>query len=178
MCVANGQLDRAPLSDQRTERLSYDRNVSFRLPGSRPDRRKLCVARAFVSSGSWADGRTGEMTTSDQLVPGDLVDIAHADLATFPADLILLAGDAIVNESMLTGESVPVSKTPIDSVEAVKAIEGVGGDVLPTLSRHVVFCGTRIVRIRRTPGLAGNEPEAVAMVLRTGALGGSLCIGR
>lgn len=111
-------------------------------------------------------GDSWRLETSDSLVPGDLVDVAHADLSTFPADMVLLSGDAIVNESMLTGESVPVSKTPIED-EVVPTIEAVGGDVSPVLSRHVLFAGTRVVRIRRTVGLAGNQ-EAVAMVLRTG----------
>ena len=99
-------------------------------------------------------------------MPGDLVDVAHAELATFPADLILLSGDAIVNESMLTGESVPVSKSPVDD-SALRGLTAVGGDLATELSKHVLFCGTRVVRVRRTAGVMG-EHEAVAMVVRTG----------
>lgn len=104
--------------------------------------------------------------TSEDLVPGDVVDISPQDLATFPADLVLLSGDAIVNESMLTGESVPVSKSPIEAA-AVRDIASSGVELNPSLSKHVLFNGTRIVRIRQTPGING-ENEAVAMVLRTG----------
>lgn len=88
---------------------------------------------------------------------------------TFPADFVLLSGDAIVNESMLTGESVPVSKVPVEP-EVVALISSGGGEVRPELSRHVVFSGTKIVRIRKTspPGVGGGEPEALGMVIRTG----------
>ena len=46
------------------------------------------------------------------LVPGDLIAIP-ADGCTMPCDAVLLAGTCIVNESMLTGESVPVMKTAL-----------------------------------------------------------------
>ncbi|CEQ42827.1 SPOSA6832_04672 [Sporobolomyces salmonicolor] len=119
--------------------------------------------------------RDGEWATADStsLVPGDLLDLSEASLTTFPSDLLLLSGDAIVNESMLTGESVPVSKVPVEA-EAVKWISEPGGDIKSELARHVVFNGTKIIRIRKTtPSVAsagggGHEPEAVAMVLRTG----------
>lgn len=115
----------------------------------------------------WLTRGTGTRVDSSALVPGDVVDVADATLSTFPADLILLSGDAIVNESMLTGESVPVSKLPIDDATA-RSMGRVGGDLPPYLARFVLFCGTRIVRIRKTGATAMTEANAHAMVLRTG----------
>jgi cation-transporting ATPase 13A2 len=109
------------------------------------------------------------MVDSSELVPGDLVDISEPSLEAFPADMILLSGDAIVNESMLTGESVPVSKTPVDDA-AVKSWGSLGAEVPPILARHFLFGGTRIIRVRRTGGNSGSDGEAVAMVVRTGRL--------
>lgn len=103
--------------------------------------------------------------SSEDLVPGDLVNLTDEDLTTFPADLVLLSGEVIVNESMLTGESVPVSKTPLEEAEAPSL--AVGGDLPPGLTKHVVFCGTKIVRVRPTP-VAKGQTEAVGMVLRIG----------
>ena len=104
-------------------------------------------------------------------MPGDVVDVSAPSLNTFPADLVLLSGDCIVNESMLTGESVPVSKYPIEA-GGVPFLSKSGGDVSPELGRHVVFSGTKIIRVRKTMpvGLMGGtgEQEARAMVLRTG----------
>jgi magnesium-transporting ATPase (P-type) len=106
---------------------------------------------------------------SSLLVPGDLVDISESSLTTFPADFVLLSGDAIVNESMLTGESVPVSKVPIEA-DGVIMVSTAGAEIPAELSRHIVFSGTKIVRIRKTSPVrvGGGEAEALAMVLRTG----------
>lgn len=108
---------------------------------------------------------TGQRASSEDLVPGDLVDLTGQDLTTFPADFVLLSGEVIVNESMLTGESVPVSKTPLE--EAAMPSIALGGDLAPNLVKHVVFCGTKVVRVRKTP-IAKADTEAVGMVLRTG----------
>ena len=48
---------------------------------------------------------------SDELVPGDLVIIPQ--ICTLPCDMVLMSGQCVVNESILTGESFPVIKTPI-----------------------------------------------------------------
>jgi len=45
------------------------------------------------------------------LVPGDIIEIE--DNMTMPCDAILMNGQVIVNESMLTGESIPVLKMPL-----------------------------------------------------------------
>ena len=48
---------------------------------------------------------------SELLVPGDVVLVP--DAKNLPCDMILLTGSVIVNEAMLTGESIPVMKASI-----------------------------------------------------------------
>jgi cation-transporting ATPase 13A2 len=42
---------------------------------------------------------------SETLLPGDLIEIT--DQMVLPCDIVLLSGQCVVNESMLTGESTP-----------------------------------------------------------------------
>ncbi|XP_073958763.1 polyamine-transporting ATPase 13A3-like isoform X1 [Choristoneura fumiferana] len=88
--------------------------------------------------------------------------VAPGDVITLPphgcvmlCDCVLLAGSAIVNESMLTGESVPVSKTAL--LRTDKAFD------LKEHASSVLFCGTRVIQTR----YYNNEPVR-ALVLRTG----------
>lgn len=50
-------------------------------------------------------------TSSFDLVPGDVIEIPENEL--MPCDIILLNGTCIMNESMLTGESIPIVKTAL-----------------------------------------------------------------
>lgn len=52
--------------------------------------------------------REHKKVMSGNLVPGDVVVVP--DNCLMPCDMILLTGSCIVNESMLTGESIPVIK--------------------------------------------------------------------
>jgi len=45
------------------------------------------------------------------MVPGDIIEIP--EYCVIPCDIILLSGTVVMNESMLTGESVPSIKNPI-----------------------------------------------------------------
>lgn len=47
--------------------------------------------------------------SSLNLLPGDLITI-HPE-TKLPADILLLTGECIVNEGMLTGESIPIKKS-------------------------------------------------------------------
>lgn len=46
----------------------------------------------------------GRYVPSSELVPGDIYEVTDPALGQFPCDSLLLAGDCIVNESMLTGK--------------------------------------------------------------------------
>ncbi|KAF2755870.1 hypothetical protein EJ05DRAFT_467292 [Pseudovirgaria hyperparasitica] len=104
---------------------------------------------------------------SSELVPGDIYEITDPNLTQFPCDSLLLSGDCIVNESMLTGESVPVSKIP--AVDETLAALNLGATAIPAdVARHLLFSGTKIIRARRPQDDKDDEAAAIAMVARTG----------
>uniref|UniRef100_A0A2K5L5Z5 Polyamine-transporting ATPase 13A3 n=1 Tax=Cercocebus atys TaxID=9531 RepID=A0A2K5L5Z5_CERAT len=99
---------------------------------------------------------------STDLVPGDVM-VIPLNGTIMPCDAVLINGTCIVNESMLTGESVPVTKTnlPNPSVD----VKGIGDELYnpETHKRHTLFCGTTVIQTRFYTG------ELVkAIVVRTG----------
>jgi cation-transporting ATPase 13A3/4/5 len=95
-------------------------------------------------------------------VPGDVIAVT-TDEPVLACDAVLLTGDIVVNESMLTGESIPVCKVPIESDE----FDGMEVTQIVKKKRHVMYAGTRVIRARGVPG--ENRPPT-AVVLRTGEL--------
>ncbi|KAG7269534.1 hypothetical protein CRUP_025258, partial [Coryphaenoides rupestris] len=78
--------------------------------------------------------------SSEELVPGDCLVIPPEGLL-LPCDAALLAGECMVNESMLTGESVPVLKTPLPpTADCRYSSEG--------HRRHTLFCGTQLIQAK------------------------------
>nr|CAG8510149.1 13919_t:CDS:10 [Entrophospora candida] len=121
---------------------------------------------------------TWRHVSSENLVPGDVFEISDPKLYVFPCDAVLLSGDCIVNESMLTGESIPVSKLPITDA-ALRLLDLSSANVIPEVAKHFLFAGTKIVRVRKqkigvnSSGSDSNfmiddESAALAMVVRTG----------
>ncbi|TRM69338.1 hypothetical protein BD626DRAFT_390522 [Schizophyllum amplum] len=100
---------------------------------------------------------------SADLVPGDIVNLSQSHISLFPADMFLLSGDAIVNESMLTGESVPVSKVPAKDDDLLQ-----WKDLKEENGKSFLYAGTRIIRIRGVMSADGSTGRpALAMVVRT-----------
>ncbi|ODV98495.1 hypothetical protein PACTADRAFT_184935 [Pachysolen tannophilus NRRL Y-2460] len=105
-----------------------------------------------------------KVVSSEDLVPGDIYEVSDPSLSIFPCDSVLLNGDCIVNESMLTGESVPVSKVSIDQDTALNLIEEFRSTKFSTtFAKSFLYSGTKIVRSRTT-----NEEPAMALVVKTG----------
>ncbi|KAE9550035.1 hypothetical protein FO519_006763 [Halicephalobus sp. NKZ332] len=104
--------------------------------------------------------RAGEVQTvgSETLVPGDILLIPpHGCI--LQCDALLMNGTVIVNESMLTGESVPVTKVALPENRD-------GSDHEPLSfkehSKHILFCGTQVLQTRYYSGQAVS-----AVVIRT-----------
>ena len=104
---------------------------------------------------------------SSELVPGDVYEVTDPNLGQFPCDSLLLSGDCIVNESMLTGESVPVSKIPA-SDETLELLNLSASSIHPDVAKHMLFSGTKIIRARRPQDDKSDEAAALALVVRTG----------
>jgi cation-transporting ATPase 13A3/4/5 len=106
---------------------------------------------------------SGTTCDSTDLVPGDIVNLSSSQLSIVPADIFLLSGDAIINESMLTGESVPVSKTAAKDEDILKWKSEKSEN-----PKTFLYGGTKVVRIRGTMSGVGQERPALGLVARTG----------
>lgn len=91
---------------------------------------------------------------SSDVVPGDLVKVTENWI--IPCDLVVVKGATVCDESMLTGESMPVQKFPVpnDSSDVYSA-EGAG-------KKYTLFSGTKTLA-------SGRDEEILAVVQSTGA---------
>ncbi|XP_040284267.1 probable cation-transporting ATPase 13A3 [Bufo bufo] len=103
-----------------------------------------------------------EEIMSTELVPGDIL-LIPPNGTIMPCDAVLISGTCIVNESMLTGESVPVTKTNLPDPSTNS--RGVEDELYNTEThkRHTLFCGTNVIQTRFYAG----EPVK-AIIVRTG----------
>ena len=91
--------------------------------------------------------------SSNDLVPGDIIIVPES--TKMPWDAIQLTGSSIVNEAMLTGESIPVIKNPLPNVsqENYDPEED---------KNYTLFSGTEVIQTRDL----GSE-QVTAVVIRT-----------
>lgn len=100
-------------------------------------------------------------TTIDltELVVGDLYEVDPL-LNTVPSDSVLISGDCIVNELMLTGELVPVLKI----LAGHDALAQLASDFKSaTLAKLLLFNGTKILKSKRE-----HDEPVMALVVATG----------
>ena len=94
---------------------------------------EVAHVHSFVSvkreKGEWVE------VDSREVVPGDVVRLFAG--AHVPCDLIVVAGSCVVDESSLTGESMPTVKSAASTSATVY-------DVRQPIPRHTLFSGTTI----------------------------------
>ncbi|XP_078523501.1 putative cation-transporting ATPase 13A4 [Lissotriton helveticus] len=105
--------------------------------------------------------KTGEYkeVESHNLVPGDVI-ILTGNKLYLPCDAVLINGSCIVDEGMLTGESVPVTKMPLPEADSPMPWKEYSGE---NYKRHILFCGTNLIQSK-----ASASGPARAVVLQTG----------
>jgi len=126
-------------------------------------------------------GNAWKQVLSTELLVGDVISLtrpppadpsAQTSTPQVPADLLLLSGSLIVNEAMLTGESVPQLKESLANVASNAALSFENA----AHKKHVIFGGCVVVD--HTPasdnagtnGISTRPPDdgTICYVLRTG----------
>jgi cation-transporting ATPase 13A2 len=85
-------------------------------------------------------------------VPGDVVEIPEN--CAMPCDIALLTGSCIVNESMLTGESIPVIKN------ALPFINDIYDPIID--QKYTIYGGTKVIQTRKL-----GATRVLGLVIRT-----------
>ncbi|KAK6204356.1 cation translocating P-type ATPase [Scheffersomyces amazonensis] len=96
---------------------------------------------------------------SKELVPGDVFEV-DPSLSIIPCDALLINGECVINESMLTGESVPVSKVSATQ-DTVKYLPE--NFTHPILSKSYLYNGTKLLKMKST-----NDEPVTAMTIKSG----------
>lgn len=107
---------------------------------------------------AWRNGFWTQIDSND-LVPGDVFEV-DPSLSIIPCDALLINGECVVNESMLTGESVPVSKI-LATRDTVSYLSE--NFTHPVLAKSFLYNGTKLLKMK-----SSNDEPVLAMVLKTG----------
>lgn len=106
----------------------------------------------------WRNGFWNKIQ-SEELVPGDVFEV-EPSFNYVPCDALLINGECVVNESMLTGESVPVSKC-VATEETIQYLAESFTHAI--LAKSYLYSGTRLLKTKTY-----NDEPALGMVLKTG----------
>ena len=124
-------------------------------------RQKLAIMASVRRDGSW------KRLAASRLVPGDLVKLALGTVV--PADIELVSGIVLIDQSMLTGESLPVERRTGDQVYAGGLVrQGEATGVVTATGSHAYF-GKTASLVRDARSVSG-EQRAVLEVVRDLAL--------
>ena len=106
--------------------------------------------------------KSWKQTTSDKLLPGDLVSVGRTkEDSGVACDMLLVEGTAIVNEAMLSGESTPLLKDSIQLRPGDSIIDPEGLD-----KNAFLYGGTKVLQI--THGHTSEEALETVPTIASG----------
>lgn len=111
-------------------------------------KKKLQVKARVLRDGNWA------MMPARELVPGDYVRLRMGDFA--PADMEVVEGNIDVDQSALTGESLPVERVPKDTVYSGSVIKRgeASGTITATGSKSYFGKMAELIKLAKVPSQA------------------------
>ncbi|HEC25763.1 MAG TPA: plasma-membrane proton-efflux P-type ATPase, partial [bacterium] len=111
-------------------------------------KKKLQVKARALRDGNWV------MMPARELVPGDYVRLRMGDFA--PADMEIVEGNIDVDQSALTGESLPVERVPKDTVYSGSVIKRgeASGTITATGSKSYFGKMAELIKLAKVPSQA------------------------
>lgn len=137
-------------------------NYSLNVKVLRRNQKKMNDSKTDVRTLTKSLGQTMEFkrddfvdVSSNDLVPGDIIQLPPNN-SLLPCDALILSGVAVINESLLTGESTPVYKVPV--------AKNLNFNFHERKNRgSIVHTGTNILQTR-----TGSRGISLALVINTG----------
>lgn len=113
-----------------------------------------------LRDGSWVHVEANEIAL------GDVVKIEDGEGAKLPCDGILVAGSIVVNESMLTGEPMPIAKAPVEDGEKAVVSDKLNKAYAGTLTLESTGpFGGKAAMIATSVGASTTRGQMIRMVL-------------
>jgi H+-transporting ATPase len=125
-------------------------------------RSQLALLATARRDGAW------QTLAADALVPGDIVKLTLGGVV--PADMRLLSGEVLLDESMLTGESVPIEAGPGHATFAGALVRR-GEAIAETTATGMNTKFGRTAQLVRTAHAVGSQQQAVLRIVRNLAIG-------
>jgi H+-transporting ATPase len=123
-------------------------------------------SRLALSAAVRRDGAWKTIPTTD-LVPGDLVKLSLGGVV--PADVRIIAGEVLLDQSMLTGESVPIEAGPgVQTFASALVRRGEAEAEITATGVHTKF--GRTAELVRTAHVVSSQQKAVLRVVRNLAM--------
>ena len=125
-------------------------------------RSQLALLATARRDGAW------QTLPADALVPGDIVKLSLGGIV--PADMRLLSGEVLLDESMLTGESVPIEAGPGHETYAGALVRR-GEAIAETTATGMNTKFGRTAQLVRAAHAVGSQQQAVLRIVRNLAIG-------
>ncbi|WP_298283284.1 HAD-IC family P-type ATPase [Acidocella sp.] len=131
-------------------------------------RQTLAVMASVRRDGGWA------RLDAASLVPGDLVKLALG--AVVPADIKITAGGVLADQSMLTGESLPVERKPGDLAYAGAMIRQGEATGLVVATGARTYFGKTASLVQDAHGVSGEQRAVLAVVRDLALVNGAVVL--